>query len=106
MTTGVLAASAASRSWFSAAGPPIRAPEGSSARRRSIVAPSCGLEGSLVGIASISTWPPPPGWGGRDRAMPGSALHRGSRPGGRAEAGATIWRAPGAPGPKPAWICS
>ena len=23
-----------------------------------------------------------------------------------AEAGATIWRAPGAPGPKPAWICS
>ena len=29
-----------------------------------------------------------------------------SRPGWRAEAGATIWRAPGAPGPKPAWICS
>ena len=105
MTTGVLAASAASRSWFSAAGPPIRVPEGSSERRRSIVAPSWGLEGSLVGTASISTWPPPPGWGGRDRAMPGSPC-TALTAGWRAEAGATIWRAPGAPGPKPAWICS
>ena len=49
------------RSWFSAAWPPTRAPGGSAARRRSIVRPTAGLDGSALGIACTSARPPRPG---------------------------------------------
>ena len=54
ITSGVFAESAVWRSWFSATAPPISDPVGSSARRRSIVAPTAGLEGSCLGIAVTS----------------------------------------------------
>ena len=52
MTSGVFAASAVSRSWFSATEPPTSAPAGRSARRRSIVAPTALSDGSCLG----TTW--------------------------------------------------
>ena len=56
-----------SRSWFSADGPPTSVPAGSSARSRSMVAPTAGSEGSLAGTAWISTSPPPVGLGRHHR---------------------------------------
>ena len=54
ITSGVLADSAAWRSWFSATAPPISEPGGSAARSRSIVWPTAGLDGSCFGIAVSS----------------------------------------------------
>ena len=50
-TSGVRDDSASSRSWFSAAAPPTRLPVGSASRRRSIVSPTAGSDGSAWGVA-------------------------------------------------------
>ena len=78
ITSGVFAASACSRSWFSATVPPTRAPAGRSARSRSIVAPTAGLEGSRR----------------RDRLDQGEAFHP-ARPPDSARCRDRAWRLPG-----------
>ena len=56
-TSGVRAESAFSRSWFSAAAPPMSEPAGSSERSRSMVAPVAGAEASVVGMARVIVQP-------------------------------------------------
>ena len=101
MTSGVFAAKALSRSWFSADGPPTRAAAGSSSRRRSIVAPLASVEGPVVGTASIKTRPSPPGTGVATEAMPASA-RRTATVAARSARGTITCRVPGAPAPKAA----
>ena len=74
MTSGVLALSAASRSWFSATEPPTSAPSGRSLRRRSMVAPTALSDGSCLGTTWTITLPARPGMAGMTWATPASAL--------------------------------
>ena len=65
MTSGVLALSAASRSWFSATEPPTSAPCGQAcSRSRSMVAPTALSDGSCFGTTWTMTVPARPGIGG------------------------------------------
>ena len=80
ITSGVFAASACSRSWFSAAAPPTSAPRrqrGAEPVDRAARRPSS--DGSAFGTAWTSASPPRPGWAGETRAMPGSRLRRRPR---------------------------
>ena len=59
IASGAFVVSAASRSWFSAAGPPTRAPAGSSARSRSTVSPRAEVEGPRRGSLRSGRASPP-----------------------------------------------
>ena len=86
ITSGVLAESAASRSWFSATAPPTSAPAGSAPRRRSTVWPIEGLDGSAFGIARMRARPPPRAAAPAPARSPGRPA-RSRRPGPRRAAG-------------------
>ena len=104
MTSGVLADSSCSRSWFSATEPPTSAPAGSADRSRSTVAPTAWTDGSVFGIACTSAAPSAP----LDRRHDLGDARVGLGQGGHACASpcvVAIWSAPGAPAPNACWTC-
>ena len=104
-TGSVFAASADSRSWFSAAAPPTSAPAGSAARSRSMVAPTAGSTGRRSGPPGRARAPSRPrAAAGATARSPGSRRARPAR-GPRRRPRETTCSVPGAPGPKASCTC-
>ena len=101
MTSGVWPASAASRSWFSAAAPPTSTPAGS-VGAEPVDGGADGRVGRVaaLGTAWISASAAGARLGGHHRARCRGRPRRPRRRAAASAAGPTTWRAPGAPGPK------